>query len=453
MSSILQNIAHQGASKIQEQDSSTRFRVISHYDADGITAAAIICTALYRQGFDFQATLMRNPFTQGLERVKKEEYEFIIFTDMGSGQLPMLETFSSPIIIIDHHQIIKEKTKDHILQINANLCGINGNYEASGASIAYAVARELDEENIDLSSLAIAGATGDKQYINGFSGYNLTIIDEAIKHSIITPKQAIKLTGETIADSLFYSIEPFYKGLSGNKDAITSFLSNLHIDPEESYHDLNQDQQQKLHSKLMLLLIKQGCESTILDTVIRNRYFSDQTHGEMEQFADLLDSCGKGGNRDLGLALCLGDKKAYEEALKLEKTFKQEILDELLSIEKNGVNEQPSYRYFYSENSSLGGVVGGIATNFLLDNTKPLLSIVKKPDELHISCRGNQQLVSNGLDLGAAMEQISKKLNGHGGGHKIAAGATLPRESLEMFLKEVDRVLSQQLNDKSKGSS
>ena len=165
----------------------------------------------------------------------------------------------------------------------------------------------------------------------------------------------------------------------------------------------------------------------------------------MEQFADLLDSCGKGGSRDIGLALCLGDKQAYQQARLEEKTYKEKILEELLSIENNGVEEKQSYRYFYSKNSSLGGVVGGIATNFLLDNKKALLSIVKKPNELHISCRGNQQLVKKGLDLGFAMEQISKKLNGHGGGHKIAAGATLPSDSLETFLTKTDEILSQQL--------
>ena len=50
-----------------------RIRVISHYDADGSTAAGIICQALLREGYDFHVTLMRNPFFQGLEKVKNEE--------------------------------------------------------------------------------------------------------------------------------------------------------------------------------------------------------------------------------------------------------------------------------------------------------------------------------------------------------------------------------------------
>ena len=201
---------------ITNVEPSTRFRIISHYDADGITAATIICKALYRKGFDFHVSLMRNPFTKGLEHVQQEQNDFIIYTDMGSGQLDFIEQITIPSIIIDHHQLKKEKVADHILQINANQCDINGNYEACGATLCYAVAKALDENNKDLASYALAGAIGDKQYIGGFKGYNLHLLQEAIDQKIIDKKIGLKLTEKTLIDSLFYSIEPFYKGLSGN---------------------------------------------------------------------------------------------------------------------------------------------------------------------------------------------------------------------------------------------
>ena len=90
-------------------------------------------------------------------------------------------------------------------------------------------------------------------------------------------------------------------------------------------------------------------------------------------------------------------------------------------------------------------VIGGIATNFIFDKEKPLLSIVKKDDEIHVSCRGNQYLVSKGLDLGLAMNETAKKLDGQGGGHKIAAGATIISEKEEEFLDMVDTIITKQL--------
>ena len=141
----------------------------------------------------------------------------------------------------------------------------------------------------------------------------------------------------------------------------------------------------------------------------------------------------------------MDDKNAFSEAVELEKKYKQKILDELLALEKDGCKEKNGFRYFYSKDSSLGGVIGGIATNFILDIEKPLLSIVKKDDEIHVSCRGNQYLVDKGLDLGFAMNDSAKKLEGHGGGHKIAAGATITSEKEKEFLDLVDKIIVKQL--------
>ena len=97
--------------------------------------------------------------------------------------------------------------------------------------------------------------------------------------------------------------------------------------------------------------------------------------------------------------------------------------------------------------SSIGGVIGGIAINYMLDNKKPLFSIVKKDDELHISSRGTQYLVNNGLDLGFAMRKVSKDLDGNGGGHKIAAGATIQIDRENDFLEKTDLIISKQMRE------
>ena len=423
----------------------TRIRVVSHYDADGITAAAIVCKALHRTGFDFHASLMRNPFDKGLERVSKEDNKLIVFTDMGSGQIETLEQFNCKVIIIDHHQYLKKETSENVLQINANLCGINGNYDACGATLALSLVKALDPINIDLAPLALAGATGDKQYIGGITGYNKDILDEALKKGLLTENIGIKLYGGTLFDTLFYSVDPYYTGISGNKKGIHELLEKLNLKKDIKIEDLDDEKKKQLQSFLMLKLIRNGCEKNILDTVIRPRYKSDIINCELERFADLLDSCGKGGNRGLGLALCMGDKKVFEQAVELEKEYKQRILDELLLLEKDDVKGKKSFRYFYSKDSSLGGVIGGIATNFIFDKKMPLISIVRKNDELHVSCRGNQYLVKKGLDLGFAMKEAAEKLGGHGGGHKIASGATVDSDKEEKFLDIVDGIISEQL--------
>ncbi|KYK23755.1 hypothetical protein AYK24_07085 [Thermoplasmatales archaeon SG8-52-4] len=424
---------------------STKIRVISHYDADGITSAAILSKALYRAGFNFHTSLMRNPFDKGLARVSKEENELIIFSDMGSGQIETIEKLNCKSIIIDHHQFLKDKTSKDVLQINANLCEINGNYEACGAALSYTIAKVLDGKNIDLSPLAVTGIIGDKQYIGGIRGYNKTILDEALNNGFLKENIDIKLSGNSLFQALYYSIDPYYTELSGNEKGINNFFEKMNLNKDVKIQDLDAYQKKNLQSYLMFKLIKNGCEKNILDTVIRPRYKSNFFDCELENLADLIDACGKGGNRGLGLAVCMGDRQAYDKALELEKVYKQKILDELARLEKDGFMEKKSYRYFYSNDSSLGGVIGGIASNFILDKEKPLISIVKKEDEIHVSCRGNQYLVNKGLDLGFAMNNSAKKLGGHGGGHKIASGATIDSDKEEMFLEMVDEIISKQM--------
>lgn len=445
MTNNLEDICKKASEIIFSYPKLTNIRVVSHYDADGISAAAIISKALYNAGFNFHATLMRNPFDKGLKRISEEENELIIFTDMGSGQIETIEKMKSQSIIIDHHQPIKNKTKDNVLQINCNYFDINGNYEACGASLSLSVAYSINQENFNLSPLAIVGATGDKQYIGGFKGYNQNIITQAIKQGIVTDKTEIKFTSETIFDSLFYSTDPYYSGISGNQNNIESFLDSLGIDKKTKIEDLTNEILKKIHSYLILNLIQKGCEKNILDTIIRTRYYSENIDFEFERYADLLDACGKGGNRGLALTLALSDNKFISEALKVEKDYKQKILDELIKLENNGLKEKDNFRFFYNDDSSLGGVIGGIATNFILDIKKPLISIARKDDEIHISCRGNQYLVSKGLDLGYAMKEASSKLGGHGGGHAIASGATIASEKEEEFLNLVDEIINKQL--------
>ncbi len=106
----LSNLYKKSSEMIKSFPLSTRIRVVSHYDADGISAASIICKTLFREGYNFHASIMRNPFDKGLERLSKEQNELIIFCDMGSGQVDTIENMKCKSIIIDHHQYLKEKT-------------------------------------------------------------------------------------------------------------------------------------------------------------------------------------------------------------------------------------------------------------------------------------------------------------------------------------------------------
>lgn len=445
MSDDISELNRRASKLVLSYPKSTRIRVISHYDADGISAAGILCSALYREGYDFHATLMRNPFNKGLERIAKEKNELIIFSDMGSAQIKTIEKIGCKSIIFDHHQYLTTDVKENVLQINANLCGIDGNYDACGATLCFSFAIALNEKNKDLASLALAGAIGDKQHIGSMKGFNKEILKNALQDGFIKEHVGIKLYGESIFDALYFSIDPYYPGLSGNKEEIIRVLEKFHIKKESSIEDIDNGSMKKLQSFLFFRLIKAGCQKNILDIAIRKRFFSDVLGCELERFSDLLDACGKFGHRGVGLSLCLGDQNVFSEAEQIEKEYKQKILTILNELEDGGIKEMKSFRYFYSESSSLGGVVAGTAINYIFDEKKPLFSLARKKDEIHISCRGNRKLVEEGLDLGGAMKTVSSEFGGFGGGHKIAAGATIAIDKEKEFLEKVEIALDLQM--------
>ena len=85
-------------------------RVISHLDTDGITSAAIISKALKRENKNFCLSVVKQLSEEELVELKKEPYDYFIFTDLGSGQLKNIIEYlpNKKILILDHHEYDKK---------------------------------------------------------------------------------------------------------------------------------------------------------------------------------------------------------------------------------------------------------------------------------------------------------------------------------------------------------
>jgi RecJ-like exonuclease len=58
--------------------------------------------------------------------------------------------------------------------------------------------------------------------------------------------------------------------------------------------------------------------------------------------------------------------------------------------------------------------------------------------------RTNERVVEKGVDLQQALSNASAEYGGGGGGHKIAAGAYIPKTAEKEFLHRVNRILGEQ---------
>ena len=70
-----------------------RARLISHYDPDGITAAAIMAKTLLGLGIHFHITLVKKLDDRKLEKLGKStmKEDLLKMTDIGSGKVSMLD--------------------------------------------------------------------------------------------------------------------------------------------------------------------------------------------------------------------------------------------------------------------------------------------------------------------------------------------------------------------------
>lgn len=405
-------------------------RVYTHYDADGISAGAIIAKALLRAKKSFQIS-----FLKGLNDFEAEDDELIIFADMGSGYSQKISEIDSDIIILDHHKPDGEiKPRRNLVHMNPHLFGIDGTYELSASGVAYFFAREFGD-NRDLASIAILGAIGDKQK---FSGLNGEILREGIEARCIEKTRGVNLSSGKLSKSLEMSLEPFldfYK----KEEELKDFLRIAKLDGEKEVDELSDAEVQRLADAVAIRLLEIGAYEGVFDQIIGTRLIvKNLLLKNPVTLVDIVNSCGRIGATSTAFSILMGSEKALAEGLEISERFKIEILEEV-SRRRKEIREGFCIRYLVMEDAPSTSSIATIFSRYLFPE-KPLIVLnVKKDGRVKVSARTTEKIAKR-LDLAEVMRLASLKVGGSGGGHRVAAGASISREKMEEFLKEVDRL-------------
>ncbi len=90
----------------------------SHIDADGLTSAAIATQALERAEIPFEVVFEKQLDEDAVADIAATEYETVLFTDFGSGQLDVVGEYEDDgaftPVIADHHQPADRDTEYHL---------------------------------------------------------------------------------------------------------------------------------------------------------------------------------------------------------------------------------------------------------------------------------------------------------------------------------------------------
>ncbi len=449
-----------------------KIRVTSHLDADGLSAAGIIGKALVREGANFQIRIIRQLEKEFVLDLKNESSKYLIFSDLGAGQLDLLKEhlIEKEIIILDHHKPV-DPDYENLIHLNPHHFEIDGTDQVSGAGVAYFCMKALNPKNTDLAPLAIVGAIGDRQdkgEFNSLIGLNRDIIKDAEDTGFISEIKDLKIFGrETrpIHLALKYNTEPFFPGISGDEDGCLRFLISIKIPIKKgtefrTISELSDDEKRTLVSELIKYGISNGISKEEAQAIIGITYvLLKEKKGsylrDVNEFSSLLNSCGRLEKSGLGVAICMGDREiALSEAEENLSLYRRKIAEQLSWFEeKKPVNERDFIYSFHGgdliDENMIGTITSITASSSMIEGNKPLIGLAFSDNNMSkISARGNPKLIKKGLDLGIAIREALEELNieTEGGGHNIAAGARIPTKLEEEFLNVLNEKVKSQLS-------
>ena len=443
--------------------------VFSHLDADGIAAAGIIGKALHRLDARFRIRITQWIDEKLVGEIIQEKPQMVIFTDLGSDYANLLrqKTRDIKVVVLDHHQLGGELINDFPC-VNPHLFSIDGARDISSAGVAYFVAREIDKVNMDLAPIAVVGALGDlqdKYDQRMLGGLNEKIVEDAKSQGLLTIEKDLILFGrETrpIHKTLASTTNPFIPGISGEEDRSLAFLVSLDIRPKygdkwRALRDLSEDEKRRLCSALADYMLSKGLHYEISNlighvyTLNKEEPWTPLRDGR--EFAVLLNAAGRMDKPSVGVAVCMGDRGlALEEASKILEEYRRTINRYLgwIMEKPERIREMENIYVVYGEDfidDKIVGAISSILTTSLPNPEKPLIAYADVREEglVKVSARTVDTVAYKGVNLGEVMQVAAEKCLGKGGGHNVAAGAQVPIENVETFIKLVNELVGKQL--------
>ncbi len=442
------------ADRFKSIEKKETIRLVSHFDADGICSASLMVNALNNEGFKYSLSIVKQLSEETIHDLKKEDFNYFVFTDLGSGQIELIKKhIAKTVFILDHHSfdisIIKE-LPENIVMINPHVFGIDGSYEISGAGVTYLFTEAMNDKNKEKAYVALVGAIGDIQEKKGFIGLNKKILETAVNISQIKMEKGIRWFGletRSIVYLLTYSSEVYIPGITGSESNAIQFLNSLGIDPKinsnwKKFNDLEDEERKKLISGIVM---KRSGETKPED-ILGDRYLllhepESSPLRDLKEFATLLNACGRMDKPLLGIGVCLNDEKMKKDAIEIVSEYKKEIVSALKWYEKKESGEiikGENYIIINALDNVMPSIIGTIAS--IISNSGDIkkgtliLSMARDAKEItKVSLRicGSD----NSYDLKEIISRIADKVNGQSGGHKNAAGAIISTKDEQMFIE------------------
>ncbi len=425
--------------KINSLPENKPIKVISHFDADGITSAAIFSKAMQRWNKKFSLQIVKN--LEGDIIKSLPEDALLIFLDLASGSLNYLKEKKNDIIILDHHEIIQE-VPSNVLMINPL---VSKSDLVSAAGICYLFAKELNHNNIDLANLAVIGMVGDMLDRNLNKTY-----EEIIKDSGTTIKKGLLLYPSTrpLDKALEYSSNPYIPGVTGDYKGVIDLLRDANIPRVDgrfkSLHELTEEEMSNLVTSVALRGVEQHKLSSMLGNLYLVKFFNKLE--DAREFSALINACSRMDRPEISLGFCMGNKKCKEEAEKIYVEYKHHLISALKFVSDSQKIQGKKYAIINAKDNVKDTIIGTVASIIsqspLYETGTIIVALAYNEDKIKVSARlaGRE-----GRNVREVLNQVVVPLGGEVGGHPNAAGCLISKDQESLFIQELQKTLELEL--------
>jgi len=414
-------------------------KVISHFDTDGITSAAIFSKALQRWNKPFSLQIVKSLEPEFIESLPEDH--ILIFLDLASNSLNYLEKKNTEVFILDHHEVTQEIPKNVTL-INPL---IDKHEILSSAGICYLFAKNLSEQNRDLANLAVLGMVGDLLEKNIGSTYN-----EILKDSETTIKKGLLLYPSTrpLDRALEYSSNPYIPGVTGSYKGVLELLNDSGLTRSgkrfKALYELNEEEMSNLITAIMLRGVKESEASEMIGNLYLIKFFNKLE--DARELSASINACSRMGYPEIALGFCLGNSECKKRAEKIYRGYRQEIVSALKYVSEMEKISGNKYTIINAKENIKDTIIGTIAS--ILSHSKLyskgtiIIALAYNKNKIKVSARiaGRE-----GRNVREILDRVVVPLGGEVGGHPNAAGGLISLEQEKEFIEELKKTLEIEL--------
>ena len=420
-----------------ETSKGENIEVISHFDTDGITSAAIMIQALKRLDQKFSLRILKGLTKEIINSLDKNK--IIFFLDLASGSLKDIQDRDlKKVYIIDHHEIDVEKIPKNVEILNPEL---TSKQKISSSGLTYLFCKKIDERNKEFAKIAILGMIGDMLEKE---------IDE-LNNGILEDGEIQRKRGLLIYPStrplnrvLEFSSNPFISGVTGNPKGVSELLREANLNQEEGKYknliDLTEEEMERLVTSIVLRNPEKKHQDLIGDL------FLIKLFGKLEdarEISAIINACSREGRPEIAIGFCLENLEYKKKAESIHTKYKQQLISGIKFAQEQKKINGKGYIILNAKDKIKDTMIGTISSILANSTTYEEGTVIigmgyDGKEKIKVSGRN---VGRNGRNLKELLSTVMESFNGEVGGHHSAAGCLVDIKDEEEFIERIKREL------------